>query len=185
VDYGDFFVTGDEWGLVEVVPAENREYYAEIARQFAEHHKDTEFGPTGWTTSPFILRGPAVSLSVRGIRPQVFTEAVANVLVPAQRVTTCEDFTGPPFPCTGCMAWKVPSNKAFAAGFYGRIPDGILASLWWAPHSLEEPTADAIAQAIGRFGSIHRLLLAVGAEGVIDFEDREAIAKYLGNSHDE
>lgn len=23
-NYGDFFVTGDEWGLVEVVPTENR-----------------------------------------------------------------------------------------------------------------------------------------------------------------
>jgi hypothetical protein len=110
----------------------------------------------------------------------VFTEAFVNILVPTERVTTCEDFTGPPYPLTGCMAWKVPSNKAFAAGFYGSISDGILASLWWSPHTVDEPTADAIAQAIARFGAIHQLLLAVGAEGVIDFQDREAITKYLG-----
>jgi hypothetical protein len=185
VDYGDFFVTGDEWGLVEVVPAENREHYAEVARQFAEHHKDTEFGPTGWTTRPFILPGPAVPLSVRAIRAEEVTAAFANLLIPTERVTSCVDFTGPPEPLTGCVAWKVPSDKAFVAGFYGRVTDGVLASFWWSPHPFDKPTTAALADAIACFGMRHRLLLAVGGEGVIDFEDRETMATYLSYYHDE
>lgn len=185
MDYGDFFVTGDEWGLVEVVPAENRAHYAEVARQLAEHHKDTEFGPAGWTARPFVLRGPAVSLAVRAIRPETSTEAFANILVPTDRVTSCEDFTGPAFPLTGCIAWKVPSDKAFVAGFYGRVTDGVLASLWWSPHPFDEPTTVALVDAITRFGERHGLLLAVGAEDVIDLEDRERMMKYLSYYHDE
>lgn len=185
MDYGDFFVTGDEWGLVEVVPAENRRHYARVAQQFAEHHKDTEFGLAGWTTPPFILSGPAVPLSSCAIRPEVLTEAFANILVPTERVTTCEDFTGPAFPLTGCIAWKVPSEKPFVAGFYGRVCDGVLASLWWSPHPFDEPTTVALSDAIARFGVRYRLLLAVGAEGVIDLEDREAMSKYLSYYEDE
>ena len=185
MDYGDFFVTGDEWGLVEVVPAENREHYAEVARQFAEHHKDTDFGLAGWTTSPFILPNPAVSLAVRAIRPEMVTEAFTNVLVPTDRVTSCVDFTGPPEPVTGCVAWKVPSETPFVAGFYGRVSDGILTSLWWSPRPLDEPTTITLADVIARFGASHQLLLAVEADGVIDFEDRETMAKYLSYYHDE
>lgn len=179
MDYGDFFVTGDEWGLVEVVPAENREHYAEIARQFAEHHKDTEFGLAGWTTRPFILRGPAVSLTVRAIQPQTITAAFANVLTPTDRVTTCEDFTGPTIPLPDCIAWKVPREKPFVAGFYGRVTDGVLASLWWSPHLIDESTTAALVSALAQLGQSHRLLLAVGGEGVIDLEDRDTMTKYL------
>jgi hypothetical protein len=183
--YGDFFVTGDEWGLVEVVPAENRDHYADIARQFAEHHKDTEFSLTGWATRPFVLRGPAVPLTVRAIRAELLTEAFANILVPTDRVTSCVDFTGPPEPATGCMAWKVPSHKAFVAGFYGRVTDGILTSLWWSPHKFDEPTPVALAETIARFGAGLRLLLALGAEGFFDLEDRVTMTKYLSYFGDE
>lgn len=185
MDYGDFFVTGDEWGLVEVVPAENREHYAAVARQFAEHHKDTDFSPTGWTTPPFLLPGPAVPLSVRGIKPEAVSEAFTTLLIPTDRVTSCVDFTGPPFPLTDCVAWKVPSEKPFVAGFYGDVKDGVLASLYWSPRPFDEPTTAALADAIARFGASHRLLLAVEADGVIDFEDRNTMAKYLSYYFDE
>jgi hypothetical protein len=172
-------VTGDEWGLVEVVPAENREHYAEMARRFAEHHKDTKFGPNGWATPPFILRGPAVPLSVRATRPEFLTQAFANIFVPTDRVTTCVDFTGPPFPAEGCIAWKRPADSAFSAGFYGSVTNGILESLWWSPHRLDRPDSESLADVLALIGKSHQLLLAVEADGVIDFEDRETMVKYL------
>lgn len=185
MDYGEFFVTGDEWGLVEVAPAENREHYAEVAHQFADHHKDTMFGPTGWATPPFLLPGPVVPLSVRALRPETLTEAFAGLLTPTTHVTSCVDFTGPPEPAPGCLAWKVPGETAFVAGFYGRVADGILASLWWSPCPFDAPTPKALADALVRFGKSYRLLLAIGAESVINLEDRETMTRYLSYYHDE
>jgi hypothetical protein len=184
MDFGDFFVTGDEWGLIEVVPAENRAHYDGVAEELAEHHKDTEFGPNDWTTPPFVLPGPVVSLSVRAIRPETLAEAFANILVPTDRVTTCVDFTGPPYPAVGCLAWKVPGN-AHAAGFYGEVTDGIIESLWWSPHRIDSAVAEALADALPQLGRRYRLLLAVGGAGVIDLEDRGAVARYLAGPADE
>src|SRR5262245_37392645 len=92
-----FFVTGDEWGLVDVVPAENAEQFERVRQQIVEHHKDTVFSPYGWATPPFLLPAPDVSLAQREIPLAELGETFASVLVPADVVETCEDFTGPAF----------------------------------------------------------------------------------------
>ncbi|MDB5308123.1 MAG: hypothetical protein JWO38_2325 [Gemmataceae bacterium] len=177
--YGDFFVTGDEWALVEVVPAENREHYAQLAHRITEHHKDTKFSPLGWTTPPFILPGPNVPLSLRAIRPETITEVFTGILAPTDRVTTCEDFTGPPFPTIGCLAWKVPGGSPFEAGFYGELADGLLTALWWSDRQVDRPTADRIADGLAQIGSRYRLILVAHGMLVIDPEDRERMVTYL------
>src|SRR5437660_12352495 len=110
-----FFVTGDEWGLVDVVPAENAAQFEHVRRQIAEHHQDSDVGPYGWTTPPFLIPAPATALATRSIPLPELGEAFAGVLVPADVVETCEDFTGPAFIAPDCFAWAEPTE--FHAGF--------------------------------------------------------------------
>ena len=172
-----FFVTGDEWGLVDIVPAENSAQFERVRQQIAEHHKDTVFSLSGWTTPPFILPSPELSLSEREIPLAELSELFAGVLVPADLVETCEDFTGPAFAAPGCFAWGEP--REFRAGFYGRAPDGIIETLHMAEWFFEDDLARLMAASLARLGAKYRLLLVSHGSWGIFLEDQERMALFL------
>jgi hypothetical protein len=172
-----FFVTGDEWGLVDIVPAENSAQFERVRQQIAEHHKDTVFSPTGWTTPPFILPSPELSLADREIPLSELGDLFAGVLVPADIVETCEDFTGPAFVAPDCFAWGEP--REFRAGFYGRAPDGRIETLHMAEWFFEDDLAPLVATSLARLGAKYRLLLVSHGSWVIYLEDQERMAVFL------
>jgi len=172
-----FFVTGDEWGLVDIVPAENSAQLERVRKQIAEHHKNTVFSLTGWTTPPFILPSPELSLSDREISVTELSALFVGILVPADVVETCEDFTGPAFVALDCFAWGEP--KEFRAGFYGRAPDGIIRTLHVAEWFFEDDMARVVASALGGLGAKYRLLLMSHGTWGIDLEDHERMALFL------
>jgi hypothetical protein len=172
-----FFVTGDEWGLVDIVPAENAAQFERVRQQIAEHHKDTIFGPTGWTTPPFLLPAPEVSLSERQIPLAEIGELFADLLVPAEVVETCEDFTGPAFVAVDCFAFGEP--REFRAGFYGRAPAGVIETLHMAEWVFEGDLGRRVASVLARLGAKYRLLLVSHGRWRIDLQDQERVAMFL------
>jgi hypothetical protein len=176
-----FFVTGDEWGLVDIVPAENSAQFERVRQQIAEHHKDTVFGPTGWTTPPFIIPSPELSLSELGIPLAEFGGLFAGVLVPADVVETCEDFTGPAFVAPRCFAWGDP--KEFRAGFYGQALEGVIETLHMAEWFFDGDMARLVASALARLGARHQLLLVSHGSLVIDLQDEVKMAQFLSKGY--
>ena len=172
-----FFVTGDECGLVDIVPTENSAQFEHVRQQIAEHHKDTVFSPTGWTTPPFLLPSPELSLSERGISLAELGELFAGILVPADVVETCEDFTGPAFVAPDCFAWG--EAKEFRAGFYGRAPEGIIETLHMAEWFFDGDLARRVASALARLGAKYQLLLVSHGSWGIDLQDEERMALFL------
>jgi hypothetical protein len=152
-----FFVTGDGWGLVDIVPAENSAQFDRVRQQIAEHHKDTVFSPTGWATRPFILPSPVFSLSERQIPLAELGKLFADFLVPADIVETCEDFTGPAFVAHDCFAWGEPNQ--FGAGLYGRAPDGIIETLHTAEWFFDDDLARLVTTSLARLGAKYQRLL--------------------------
>ena len=74
--------------MVDIVPAEKSAQFERVRQQIAEHHKDTVFSPTGWTTPPFMLPAPELSVSEREIPLADLSELFTGVLEPADIVET-------------------------------------------------------------------------------------------------
>jgi len=94
-----FYIHEDDWGLIEILPAENLCNSLEGFRQQREHHKDTAFGPTGWTTRPFVIPTPQVELVQRAIPLPEIASLVGPVLPQATVVLTSDTTTGPKDVC--------------------------------------------------------------------------------------
>jgi hypothetical protein len=146
-----FFVTGDEWALVDIVPRENLSQFERARAEYAEHHKDTTFGPYGWTTPPFLLPAPHTPLAVRAIPLSRLADLFSGALSRADLVETCVDFTGPPYEAKGCYAWAEPPNCR--AGIYGDTADGIVQSMYLADVSFGAETANTVAERLAQLAS--------------------------------
>ena len=86
-----FFMNGDEWGLYEILPAENIDHCRKISAASRGHHKDTVFSSTGWTTPPYIIPPAPISILSRNIRV-LDLEAILGIVMPrAAGVDSCED----------------------------------------------------------------------------------------------
>ena len=173
-----FFVAGDDWGLVEIIPAENAQQYERVKQQVAEHHKDTAFSPNGWTTPPFIIPPPEVPLSAREIPLSELGEVFGGLLVRAAVVETCEDLTGKAFEALGCFAWGAPQE--FRAGFYGNAPTGIVDTLLLSEWRFDEGLAGRLGVSLARFGAKYRLLLVSHGCCCLALEDQERLTVFLG-----
>jgi hypothetical protein len=172
-----FFVTGDEWALVDIVPRENLAQFDRVRAQYSEHHKDTDFGPFGWTTPPFLIPAPQVSIAVRKIPLARLAELFTGVLVRADLVETCVDFTGAPFEAKRCYAWGRPPE--FRAGVYGDATDEVVQSMHIAEEWFDEQGARDLSDRLALLGSEHRLLLVGHGSTIIDLEDRERMVTFL------
>ena len=172
-----FFMNGDEWGLYDVVPAENEAHCRRVTEEYRAHHKDTDFSPHGWSTPPYLVPGPEVPISVRGIRVADLDEILGAVMEKAAGVDTCEDFTGPPYPCPDCFAYAVSLEDYWRSqGFYGRQASDVVQTLHATPLTVPQPRVAAVADAIVRLGRQFDLLLFANAEHVIDLRDADAVA---------
>jgi hypothetical protein len=181
-----FFVTGDEWALVDIVPAENRAQFERVRQEFAAHHRDTVFSPMGWATPPFLLPGPKVPLAIRGIPLARLEAAFARVLEAADLVETCEDFTGRPFAAPGCYAFAARSEFSQAdygpqAGVYGNAADEVVQTMHLADVRMDAAIADRVSTALAGLGATHSLLLVAHGSWLIDLADRARVAAYLAH----
>lgn len=172
-----FFVTGDEWGLVDIVPGENAAHIERVKQQYADHHKDTVFSPYGWTTSPFLIPAPEVSIVERQILVADLAARFAGVLERADVVDTCVDFTGPKYEATDCVAWFDP--LALDAGVYADVANGIVKTLHLSDRLFSEESASSVAAVLARLGSDYRLMLVSHGNWSVDLADQEKVQVFL------
>jgi hypothetical protein len=183
---GRFFMNGDEWGLYEVLPAENAAHCRQIAEQYRAHHKDTDFAPMGWSTPPYVIPPPAVPLSARRIRLADLDATLGTVMQRAVGVDSCEDFTGPPYPCPDCFAYAFSLDDYWLCeGFYGRQDAELVQSLHATDLTAPDPQlAAAAVDSIVQLGRRFDLFLRAGADRLIDLRDPDAVAAFIDVSSD-
>jgi hypothetical protein len=175
-----FFMNGDEWGLYEVLPSENAPQCRQIADEAHLHHKDTEFGPHGWSTPPYVIPPPNVPISVRNIRVADLDSLFAGVLQKAAAVDSCVDFTGAPFHCPNSFAYALSFERYWQSeGFYGDQKEAIVQSLYLAPMSVPQERHAALVDAVVQLGRRFDLVLRANADGAVDLRNPEAVAAYF------
>ena len=176
-----FFMNGDEWGLYDVLPAENIAHCLRVAEEYRTHHKDTDFALTGWTTPPYVIPQPEVAISKRGIRVSDLESIVGTVMPKAAGVDSCEDYTGKPFPCPDCFAFALSLDNYWQCeGFYGSQRDQIVQAL----HVTQSLTATrtrhrAIVDAIVQFARRFDLILLANADSILDLRDPNEVATFI------
>ena len=146
-----FFVTGDDWALVDIVPRDNLAQFEQVRAEYTEHHKDTVFSPLGWTTPPFILSAPQVPIAVRAIPLSRLAELFSGVLQPADVVATC----------------------------VRDAADGIVQSMHVADVSFDTEAAKSVAERLALLGREYNLLLIGHGQLIIDLEDRDQLTAFL------
>jgi len=176
-----FFMNGDEWGLYDVIPAENAAYCRRIADAYRAHHKDTKFAPTGWATRPYVIPQPEVTISSRGIRVAELESIIGNVMPKVAGVDSCVDYTGKPFPCPDCFGFALSLDNYWQSeGFYGSQRGEIVQAF----HVTQTLTASrtqipAIVDAVVRLGCRFNLMLLANADHVVDLRDTEEVAGFI------
>lgn len=174
-------MNGDEWGLYDILPAENAAQFGRVIGEFREHHKDTDFAPTGWSTPPYVIRPPDVAIASRGIRIAELESILGGVMPKAAGVDSCVDFTGKPYPCPECFAFALSlENYWQCEGFYGPQKDEIVQAL----NVTDTLTATreqlpAIVDAIVRLGRQFDLVLLANAYGVVDLRDAGEVTTFI------
>ena len=174
-------MNGDEWGLLDVIPAQNVEHCRRVTEAYREHHKDTDFSSTtGWSTSPFVIPPPAIAIASRRIRLTDLESVLGNVLQKARGVDSCVDYTGTPFPCPNSFAFALSFDSYWQSeGIYGDHQDGVVQSLFvtsslWPEPSRREELIEAIVTMARRFD-----LILFDAESVLDLRDPKAVAVFV------
>jgi hypothetical protein len=174
-----FFMNGDEWGLYDVRPAENVEDCRRIGAEYRAHHADTQFGPTGWTTPPYLIPPAAVSIATRNLRVADLEAILGGVMPRAMGVDSCVDFTGTPYPCPDSFAFALSvENYWHCEGFYGDQQDGAVQSLHVTPDLTAGPI-DQVVDAVVRLGRKFDLILLANAGDVVDLRSAEAVAAFI------
>jgi hypothetical protein len=176
-----FFMNGDEWGLYDVLPAENLAHCLRVAEAYRAHHKDTVFAPTGWMTPPYVIPQPEVAISSRGIRVGDLESIIGTVMPKAAGVDSCLDFTGKPFPSPNCFAFALSLDSYWQCeGFYGSQQEQIVQAL----HVTEclratRTQSHAIVDAIVQVGRRFDLILLANADRIIDLRDPDEVAAFI------
>lgn len=182
-----FFMNGDEWGLYEVLPAENAAHCRRVAEEYRAHHKDTEFSPDGWSTPPYVIPPPQVSIATRGIRVADLESILGGVMPRAPGVDSCEDFTGKPYPCPACFAFALSLDKYWQCeGFYGRQKDDVVQALYVTPSlTAAPPQRPALVDAIVQLGRRFDLILLANADRVVDLRQATEVAAFIAAAEDD
>lgn len=173
---------GDEWGLCEVMPAENLDHCRRVSGAFREQHKDTDFtSPYGFSTMPFVLPPAAVGIATRQIPVAELTSLFGGVLTKADAVDSCIDYTGTPFACPESFAFVVAFETSYwcREGFYGDQENGIVQHLF---------TTVTLCPAAGRQGAMIDAIVQLGrrfdlilfdAPTLIDLRNAEHVAWFV------
>jgi hypothetical protein len=174
-------MNGDEWGLFNVIPLENLAYCQRVTDEFRNHHKDTEFSLSGWTTRPYVIPEPEVAVSSRGIRVADLESLIGTVMPKAAGVDSCVDYTGEPYPCPDCFAFALSLDNYWQCdGFYGCQKDEIVQALH-VTSSLRATPAELprLIDAIVQFGRRFDLILLANAAQVVDLRDVKDVAGFI------
>ncbi len=177
-----FFILGDDWGGIEVVPAENRRQYAQAQKDYEQHHAQTELSPYGWTTPPFILPSPEVPLQTRRIPLAELQGLLGPPWREADTVAMCEDSTGPEFTLRNHFAFLSGAGDPkdlYHAGVYGELAGDLIVSLYVGEERFAEAEATSMAVALAALAHRYDLILVAHGQTILDLQDREATARFL------
>ncbi len=171
-DKHDFYLFDEDWGLIEIIPAENKVERESVIEEITEHHKDTVFAPSGWSTSPFVICEPSKPIRDRKMTVSELEQYFAGL----GTVATSESFSGRAIIQKHCFSLKVDKKYAL----YGSQKDGIIDFLGFEPDQVTESEVDAWAEALGKVGTAHNLIVVDwNWHKIIVLADREAMKTYL------
>jgi hypothetical protein len=166
----EFNLHEDEWGMIDLVPVENRPQSEQTVRQ-AEAHAEAHRAPdgVGWTAM-YIAPAPEISLSARGLT----LDALTTLLGPGwRRAAKVNSGYGRSFE---------PISTAFAllqgsSALYGSLGEnGVVRALHLDRRGLDP----ALAPALHRLGTLQRLIaIDLWIDRVVDLADRHAVDEYL------
>lgn len=163
------FVHEDDWGMISLVPAENRAdriAVVEAARTHGEAHRAPD--GLGWTAMA-IAPSPPTELDVRKITLATLGAVLGTSWRPVARLTTGyssyrEDVA------TG-YAFQLPDGPAL----YGCVVDGVISQLHIT--QISHSAADALHQLGSMFGLI---LCDLWSDQVVELAGRSAVDAYCG-----
>jgi hypothetical protein len=181
VTNGVFFLHEDEWGMVDIMPIENRAEAAQIADKAEEFGKE-HFDGFGYTDI-FVIAEPRQPLASRQIPLDFIRTLVTPRLAEATRV---ESGIHPGEVLPEAFRYTGPL-KSFAFGddnlgaLYGNHLEGVIDHLHLIPHEVRDDANRAFWQTtLTTLGSTYRLMLSDWWIKVsVDLADVAAVQEYL------
>ncbi len=162
-----FYLHEDDWGMLDIVPAENRFESAAVAKE-AEAHAEAHRAPggVGWT-GMYVIPPPRVSLAERKLALDDLRSLLGPDWRPVARVES------------GYSSYREECRSAFALTddvhwFYGTIEDGRITQL-----CLRKESASLLGVLVS-LGRTRRLILNDWWQNVIvDLSDMESVRSWL------
>lgn len=159
-----FYLHEDDWGMIELVPVENRVQSEAVVAE-ARAHGEAHAAPEGGWSAVYVAPSPEVGIEVRRITLAALQECLGG----EWRAHAGVD--------SGYASLREPVASAFAltdgsSVVYGSLAGELVSSLCTVP--AED------ARWLGRLGSAWRLVLVdLWRDEVVDLADSTAIERYL------
>ena len=175
-----FFMTGDDWGLSSIVPAENAAHCQRVIDEADSHHKNTEFSLLGSYTVPFLIPEPQVSISDRSIKLAEAESILADLMPRAGSVGSCVDTMGKEFACPDCFAFMLDNEGSCEKdSIYGRQTDQKIESLHATDFDVPQTLLDAVVEKLVVFGTHYDLILFVNGAEIVDLRVPDQVWRHL------
>lgn len=176
-DPHDFYLFDEDWGVVEIVSAENKEQRLRDLRAHHKHHKDTVFSPVGWTAPPFVIEGAEVPLAASAIPFDRFIESFSKSV---GKVAVSETFSGRALLRRDAFACKLDDDDDVYL-LYGSVENGIVSDLNLQAVRLRQSTnVERWTDVLNQIGIAHNLILVDwNWEALVDLRDRKDLSRYL------
>lgn len=172
---GVFYLHEDDWGMVAMLPAENRARGEEVAREaaaFGEEHR----AEVGWT-DVYVVSEEEHPISERGIEVAELRGLVGGRLAEADDVTS------------GYATFKEVVGRGFAFGeaygecgaFYGWAEGGVVMSLnLILPDGEDAGAVELFVEVLGGLGRKYGLIVADWwSDRMVGLEDEGVVREYL------
>jgi hypothetical protein len=175
-----FYLHEDEWGMITLLPAENRKQAAATAQE-AEAFGAAHFDGTGWTDM-YVLPEPEHRISERHIPFDELQALVEKGLVPAQAVLS--GYSSYQEECERCYAF----GRAYEGGgaFYGYHDGGTVMDLHVVcPDSDNAAAVAFFTERLLDLGQRYDLILVDWwQDRIVELRDPAAVAAYLRDASD-
>jgi hypothetical protein len=180
-DQGMFYLHEDDWGLNDLLPAEN---YAELLRVAEEDRTfgEAHFDGVGWTAM-YVIPPPTYSLSLRDLPLHDLAQLVHECFLPARLVQSGGLYTTARETVPDAFAF-VEAQRADGA-FYGLQDSGLVICLnllepWQSDPEAKRVSIPCFTEILHTLGTRYELVLADWRRDlIIDLRERSRVEWYL------
>jgi len=161
----------DDYGQIELVCDDNREWCADQVRRIEEFSNEHRAG-IGWTAM-YMRPASPVALATRGITMDALEAAVAGFLPPFDTVTTGYSTHVEPMPNT--RAFGFPQSVTL----FAEQRENVVSAIWFMPLSADETDVRQLASALSALAKWNLLLVDWNGLQIIPLSDADALRDYL------